>query len=343
MASISASTFKPTFGLSNRHLQTLVGPLLAGVRYHPQHWQELVLSDGDFVELAWFGAPADKVLLLLHGLEGSYQSHYAQRLIHCYTQSGWQVVVAHFRSCGRRLNRSARSYHSGSSDDLAEVITHLPSQASQSLYAIGFSLGGNVLLKWLGENPKQTMLSRAMAVSVPLRLDVCASAIDNGFSRFYQQHLIGLLKKKMHAKRKLGLLPMSEQSLAKLAAVKNFWQFDQQVTAPLNGFASADDYYQRASSISFLTHIATPTLILQALDDPFMNHNVLPAEDELSPNVQLELSKTGGHVGFVESYRLYQRCFLARRSLAFFNATDVSQAVDKPADSFHTDLSKDNF
>ena len=314
---IIESEFQPAKMLANRHVQTLIGPLLVSVSQQPKNWSEIALPDGDFMEIAWFGPDNGPLLLILHGLEGSYRSHYIQRVIKPFITAGWRIAVAHFRGCGRKINARSRSYHSGSSDDLTAAIEHLQQSRQLPTSILGFSLGGNVLLKWLGENPDQQVVKRAMAVSVPFKLDVCATSIGRGFSRTYQKHLIGILKKKTRQKLLLQL-PGHQIDEPDWRSINNFWQFDHLVTAPLNGFNGVNDYYQQASSYQFLPMIKTPTLILQALDDPFMSPEVLPEEAQLGPGITLELSQFGGHVGFFDQLPPHkQPCFLGQKAFAF--------------------------
>ncbi len=319
---IFESRFNPQATLANRHLQTLLGPLLMPVQLHPTQWLSLELPDDDFLEVALFGERSRPMLVLLHGLEGSYQSHYAQRVIRQSLANHWQVAVVHFRSCGRELNRRMNSYHSGASGDLQSAVEALDNRfKSINKVALGFSFGGNVLLKWLGENPKQTSFLAAMAVSVPLKLDKCADAISQGFSQVYQKHLVDLLIEK--TKKKLALeLPGPQLSPAiNFNSIRNFWQFDHQVTAPLHGYSSAEDYYRRASSYYFLPFIETPTLILHALDDPFMSPDVLPGKSGCGSCVIIEASEKGGHVGFIDHWRFREHsCFLAQKVTHHFKS-----------------------
>jgi len=302
-SNIIRSRFRPSLGLRNRHLQTLARTFLPKPEINLRERKFITLSDGDELQLDFYGAENNRVCLLLHGLEGSANSPYIRKLVHLLTGHGKTVVVVHFRGCGQRDNLKARSYHSGVSDDLGEAIDYLESIHKSVEVAAGFSLGGNVLLKYLGERADKSSISKAMAVSVPLRLDICADAIDSGFSKLYQWHLLRSLKRKTRRKLKQfpGCLKLSKKELLN---IKNFWQFDDRVTAPLNGFAGAKDYYQKVSSRQFLKHITTPTLILQAKDDPFMTPEVLPKASELSPDVVLEVSEHGGHVGFVGDEKL---------------------------------------
>ncbi|WP_425557023.1 hydrolase [Ferrimonas gelatinilytica] len=312
--------FRPSRWWRNAHLQT-IWPVLTKPS-HPQalNRQRLELTDGDFIDLDWQRRPDHNapLLLLVHGLEGSADSHYMRRLLSDAENQSLAAVAMHQRSCSGEPNRLTRSYHSGASDDLMAVITELKRQYPESpLWVVGYSLGGNQLVKYLGEQREYARVERAVVVSAPLDLAACARRMERGFSRVYQTHLIGRLQQK--TRDKLDQLPLTEQELSRL---KTFYQFDDRVTAPLNGFSGAEDYYQQASGKAFLAHIAVPTLLLHAVDDPFMTEAVIPAPDELSPSVELELCPNGGHVGFIEGgWPWSPRYYLERRILGYLAAT----------------------
>ena len=216
-----------------------------------------------------------------------------------FQKLGIKVGVLHFRGCSGEHNRLARSYHSGVSDDLNEALNLLGELNFNVRHLIGYSLGGNVLLKWLGEVSSHSHIKSAVAVSVPLLLDECANAIETGFSKVYSHHLLKTLKLKTLYKQK----HFNDEVKINPREVKNintFWEFDEKVTAKLNGFKGAKDYYYQVSSRRFLSSIKTPTLIIHAKDDPFMNEKVIPDENELSSAIQFELAAKGGHVGFIE-------------------------------------------
>jgi len=272
-----------------------------------QRWE---LPDGDFLDLSWSGsgngdraqaATADDprpIAILLHGLEGDRSSNYIVGLSHALQQRGWRSCLMHFRNCGKQPNRLARSYHSGETSDIQRLVEHLRQQyPAAPLMVVGYSLGGNVLLKWLGEQGANAAVDAAVAVSVPMRLDLCADRMETGLSRLYQWHLVSKLRRS--SRRKFSQRDDSPYPLDKLRQLRSFRQFDHQFTAPLHGFASTADYYQRSSSRQFLRDIEVPTLIIHALDDPFMTPGVIPEEAELAPSVTLELSEHGGHVGFI--------------------------------------------
>ncbi len=291
--------FKPAWWLSNPHLQTLWSTLFRkGAKNLKLKRERIELKDGDFIDLDWTEQKNCPLVLILHGFEGSVKSPYAQGMLSAIHQRGWCGVFMHFRGCSGEVNRHARTYHSGDTDDLAFIIEIIQSRANnQPIAAIGFSLGGNVLLKWLGETGAHSNpLCAAVAVSVPFDLHKTAERIQQGFSRVYQEHFMRSVCKKIREKNLKKPMPIDVSVLDNLHSLR---EFDDKITAPLHGFKNADDYYQQASSRQFLKKIAVPTLLLQAKDDPFMMSDTIPEASELSPLVRLELSDEGGHVGFI--------------------------------------------
>ena len=211
--------------------------------------------------------------------------------------NGWQGVLMHFRGCSGRHNRLNRSYHSGDTGDISFFIKELIKRCpNRKITAVGISLGGNALIKYMGELGEKCPLTAAMAISIPFDLGICAKELETGFARIYQSYLINSLIIKTRDKFKNKLAPID---LSRLNEWTNFYSFDHNVTAPLHNFDSVDDYYSKSSCKQFIKHITTPTLILHSKDDPFMNQSALPNEDDLSESVTLELSEQGGHVGFV--------------------------------------------
>ena len=291
------SDFVPAWWLKHPHLQTL-WPALCRARPNVTLDRErLELADGDFVDLDWTRASTQRIALILHGLEGSSRSHYARGMLAALERRGWRAGVLHFRGCSGSLNRLARNYHSGDTADLAFVVARIRERwPGAPLAIIGYSLGGNVLLKWLAERKQTAPVAAAVAVSVPFSLGAVATRLERGASRIYQWRLLSDLKRKMRRKLKARPLPLS---LADVETGTTFWGFDDRVTAPLHGFADAATYYREASCGPTLRDIARPTLIIHALDDPFMVERVIPAANALSPQVRIELSQNGGHVGFI--------------------------------------------
>lgn len=290
-----SSTFRPAWWLKSPHLQTL-WPVL--FRPRPQlalQHEQVELSDGDFIDIAWHPRPDAPLVLVIHGLEGSLESHYSQNLLLALHKAGFSSVFMHLRGRSGTPNRLPRSYHSGLTADVAEVIAHLQRTGRMPDAAVGFSLGGNLILKYLGETGKDAGLQAAVAVSVPFQLQQCARKLEQGFAQVYGQYLLNRLKASYRHKFSQMTSPLSVD----LGKLNTLFAFDDQITAPLNGFAGAEDYYTRSSSAQFLQNIHTPTLIIHAQDDPFMYPTSVPTEAMLSASVTLELTAHGGHVGFV--------------------------------------------
>jgi len=318
--------FKPAWWLNSPHLQTLWPALFRRSPAVPTLRERLVTPDGDFIDLDWCGgdAPAPLVLVL-HGLTGSSRSAYMRGMQAALACRGWRSVALNFRGCSGEPNRTARCYHSGDTADLDFLYRHLRRCAPLApLAAVGFSLGGNVLLKWLGEKGGALDLLAAAAVSVPLQLDRCADRLDRGFSKLYRDRLLRELKDYIHHKRahlqRLGEAGEREKldRLGDLSGIRSFWEYDDRVVARLYGFRDAEDYYRQSSSRQYLQSIQVPTLIVQAWDDPFTTPEILPAEAELSSHVRLEITAGGGHVGFVAGSPAGPRYWLEQRIPEFF-------------------------
>jgi uncharacterized protein len=291
------SAFRPAWWLLGPHAQTIWAALYRAPPSVPLTPERLELPDGDFIDLGWTPETGPGLVIVLHGLEGSAHSAYALATLAAVRRHGWQGVVMHFRGCSGMPNRLPRSYHSGETGDLRFLIETLRARHPHlPLCAVGYSLGGNVLLKYLGERGDLAGLAGAVAVSVPFELDKAARRMERGFSRLYQWFLVGKLRAK--TAHKFAAMP-SPIDLRRLGALRTFRAFDGAVTAPLHGFDSAEDYYARSSSRQFLRAITAPTLILHASDDPFMTSDAVPTPAELAPSIHLELQAQGGHVGFV--------------------------------------------
>lgn len=289
--------FRPAWWLPGGHLQTLWASLLRRAPRLRLRRELLELPDGDQLELCWSGAGAGPIVLVLHGLEGSVRSPYAAAILAAIARCGWRGALMHFRGCGGSLNRLPRSYHSGDTGDLGWVLERLARrEPDTAMAAVGYSLGGNALLKYLGEQGDRSPLQAAVTVSVPFVLDDCARRLERGLSRIYQHYLIGSLRAKTEAKFRVLDAPVP---LPPLETLRSFRAFDDAVTAPIHGFRDVDDYYERSSSRPYLGRIRVPTLILHARDDPFMTPACVPAPGELADCVDLELYPGGGHVGFV--------------------------------------------
>lgn len=318
MSSICKSSFKPAWWLPGPHLQTIWPVLFRKRPELPIQVERVELPEQDFLDIAWLNTSADEPLIMvLHGLEGSIDSHYAAGLLHTLSGAGFNLVFMHFRGCSGEPNRLARGYHSGETGDLSLVVEHVEYKAKKPISAIvGFSLGGNVLLKWLGEHRQSATLRKAVAVSVPFRLDHCADRLDQGLSKLYRNYLLRKLRGSYKRKFSLIRSPLRVD----VDNLKSFRAFDDKVTAPLHGFANVDDYYTRSSSLQFLRWIRTKTLLLHALDDPFMLPETTPLASDLSPSVMLEITDHGGHVGFVTGPTPWQaRYWLDERILSYLS------------------------
>lgn len=316
--------YRPAWWLPSGHLQTLWPFVFRPPAQPVAQTERLDTPDGDFVDLAWFGGPDGPVVLLLHGLEGGLRSHYVRRTVHALTHAGYRACLFQFRGCSGEPNRLARSYHSGDTADLAFVLAHLHTSGRTADAAIGYSLGGNVLLKWLGENGSDAPLRCAMAVSVPFDLGHAADRMATGLSRIYQRYLIDSLVAKCRVKFGRHGSPTAQP----LTQLKTFRLFDDQVTAPLHGFEGVDDYYNRSSSKAFLHAIGVPTLLLHAADDPFMYPHTAPTPDDLSGQVRLEQVARGGHVGFVTGRWPWRaECWFAPRLIAWLRTHGLRSNV----------------
>lgn len=325
--------FKPHPLLKNCHLQTLWTRLARYRANSRVYWHSLSLPDGDFVDLAW-SAPMPEclhdsdtpLLIIFHGLEGSVRSAYADHLMNYANSNGWHAVTMHFRGCSGRLNRAHRAYHSGDTADARYFIETLQQLTSKPLYAAGFSLGGNMLVKLLGEAPALP-LRQAVCVSAPLALGPSSYRIDQGFSRIYRTHLLDNLKRKVLLKLQRGELANHIRlDASAIRRIVNFRTFDDQITAPLHGFRDVDDYYSTCSGLHFLSRVRHPLLIIHAADDPFTCAESIPQPDSYPANIKHELSEHGGHVGFISSRRGRPHFWLSQRIFSYFTTPSTHKA-----------------
>ncbi len=314
---MNAPTYRAPAWLPGGHAQTIWPLLIKGPLppYRRQRWET---PDGDFVDLDWVdGEPGAPCIALFHGLEGSSRSHYARRLMRATSRRGWHGVVIHFRGCSGEANRLARAYHSGDSAEIDWILRRLNAAGYPALFAAGVSLGGNALLKWaaeLGGQPDRPADAIA-AVSVPLDLAAANDALSAGFNLVYARHFLRTLIPAAQAKdrRFPGCF-----DLHRALAARTLRDFDDAVTAPLHGFAGADDYYARSSAGPLLGSIRLPTLLLHAINDPFLPPAALPRPEHLPPAVRLELLAQGGHVGFVHGAPPGQLDWMPARVMAHF-------------------------
>lgn len=295
--------FKPAWWLPTSHFQTIWGGLCRK-RQYPSflNRERVLLPDGDFIDLDWIHSKENTpIVIILHGLEGSVHSTYALGMLRAIHHYGWRGVVMNFRGCSGEHNLLDRSYHSGETGDFAYVVHYLKEREPDvPIAAVGFSLGGNVLLKWLGETGSANPLVAAVGVSVPFELEKSVQRLSKGFSHVYERNFLRSLRKKIKDKFK-HRSHSNKMSFcyAELDHIKTLNEFDQKITAPFYGFSSAEDYYTQSSSRQYIPLIKKPTLLLQAKDDPFLVADLLPTDKELPSTVILEVTEKGGHVGFV--------------------------------------------
>ena len=317
----TAGPYTAPWWLPGGHLQTIWAALLPApwIAWSRERWET---PDGDFIDLDWAGrdaAPSGPLIALFHGLEGSSASPYARAIAAQALAMGWRCVVPHFRGCSGELNRLPRAYHSGDSEEIAWILDFL-SRENKNLFACGISLGGNALLKYLGEKGAHTAVLKAASISAPLDLAAAGRSLDRGFSReLYTRIFLKSLKKKTFEKIRRQKIPVDAM---RLKNARTFWEFDDTVTAPLHGFLGADDYWARSSSAPWLRGIRVPTLVINARNDPFMPEAALDAireSGEVPPNVVLEFPRTGGHAGFPGRNR-----WLAQRVLHFLSTPYLS-------------------
>jgi predicted alpha/beta-fold hydrolase len=317
----SVTTYRAPWWLPGGHLQTIYARSLARryrVQYRRQRWET---PDNDFIDLDWLdpAADGDKLIVVFHGLEGYSQSHYALSLMTVAAQQRWHGVVPHFRGCSGEANRLKRSYHSGDSREIDWILRRIKNvNAERQVYAVGVSLGGNMLLKWLGEEGSgaSDVVRAVAAVSAPLDLVAAAGVLDFGFRRvLYTSHFLKFLRPKALAKIAAHNLPIDARAIR---ASMTFRQFDDLFTAPIHGFKDANDYWTRCSSKPWLREIKLPTLIINACNDPFLPSAALPGRNDVADSVTLEFPRTGGHVGFVSGRFPGDLDWLPMRILKFF-------------------------
>ena len=298
-------TFKPCWWLPTGHLQTCAAslasrPIIETVR------ESILLSDGDQLELHWLHPEQEHlqtpIVLLLHGLEGSVTSNYIQGMLQQIKKYRWRGVMLHFRGSNGCVNALPEGYHAGKTSDLIAALDFITTcYPNASCNAIGYSLGANVLLKFLGECPGQTAIQNAVAVSPPFDLQASSQFMHQGISRLYERHFMKKLKCSITKKLKQGIpMPVDLEALNQISHLQ---EFDERITAPLHGFTGAEDYYTRCSSQSFLSTIQTPTLIIHAEDDPIIPKATIPQSHQLSSAIQMEVYPHGGHVGFISGGR----------------------------------------
>ncbi|MEN8720313.1 MAG: hydrolase [Oceanococcaceae bacterium] len=330
---VVAAEFRPHPLLRAAHLQTIVPTLLRPLPALGLEIETRATADGDVVEWGWFGrpAPGQPVAVLVHGLTGGFASKYLRGTARALQRSGWAGLILQLRGAGAQPNRRPRAYHQGDTEDLHAALQHLrDTYPTSCIAAVGWSLGGNVVLKAAGEAGVDFAADQVAAASVPFALEPCVARLNRGFSRIYQRRMLRDLQSSAQAKAAAMSLPEDVDLPATLQAA-NFRQYDTAWTAPLNGFADAADYYARCACGPYLAGIRRPTLIVHSRDDPFMTPEMIPSASHLAPQVRLEVSERGGHVGFVAAGPGGRPVMWLEQRLAhWLNASRVS--VTAPSD-----------
>jgi uncharacterized protein len=291
--------YTPPPFLFNPHLETIYPAVFRNVPIPPYTRERITTPDNDFLDLDWLTGQSSKVVVISHGLEGNTQRAYIKGMAKAFYQQGFDILAWNYRGCSEELNRALRFYHSGATDDLATVVQHAQAQGRyHEIYLIGFSLGGNLTLKYLGEERRRPdIIKKAVAFSVPLDLARSSDKISMPSNWIYAQRFLKSLRKKVMLKSQF----FNELDTRALSAIKTLREFDDYFTGPLHGFTGAQDYYDRCSSIQFVQRIQVKTLIVNALNDPFLSPECYPYELLSNhPNVCLETPDRGGHVGFTQ-------------------------------------------
>ncbi len=320
--------FLPAWWLPEGHSQTLWRKI-SPPKPIAHKRQRVELGDGDYIDLDWAGKvdPASSkneiIVCLLHGLCGCSGSPYILVMQSALAAQGIASMAINFRGCSGEMNRLARAYHSGVSEDVEEVFKKVSMEYPNHKFAfIGYSLGANVLLKWLGEIRSRPSIRKAVAVSTPFSLEYCSKAMLTGVSQIYGQYFVRRLLKDFQSKqaRLQQIRPDQAKLIAELGVTNNInsiWEFDDKITAPLHGFSSAEDYYRKCSSSGFLKSNATETLLIQSRNDPLIPIKSIPSQESLPASVKLLLTDKGGHVGFISSSK---ENWLEQRILNFIQA-----------------------
>jgi predicted alpha/beta-fold hydrolase len=325
MPILAKSSYIPPVGFGNGHIQTIFPTLfrkVKGVRYQRER---MGTPDDDFLDLDWSSIGACKVAIVSHGLEGSSNRWYVLGVVRALNRGGWDALAWNMRGCSGEPNKTVRSYHSGASEDLAAVVEHvIDGGRYDAVGLVGFSLGGNVTLKYLGERGGEihSGVIRAVTCSVPCDLASGAEQMAKPSNKIYMKRFTRMLHEKIKAKMLIMPDRISDEGYSE---IKTFKEFDDHYTAPLHGFRDAEDYYSRASSKPFIPKITVPTLLVNAKNDPFLAEKSYPLRQaEANPNFFLEMPKSGGHVGFI-AFNKRKEYWFESRVVSFLNHPQVEK------------------
>jgi uncharacterized protein len=297
MPLIKTSHYRPPIHLINGHLETIVPSIFRKISATYKR-ERIELMDGDFLDLDWLTNDREKLVIVSHGLEGNSDRHYAKGMASYFFKNGWDAVAWNCRGCSGEINRLQRFYHHGATEDLAAVVDHALKKKYTHIVMVGFSMGGSMTLKYLGEQKENVArtIKAAVVFSVPCDLGSSARELEKSTNKFYLNRFLKKLGVKMQIKSQLFPDQISVNDFEK---IKSFREFDERYTAPLHGFVDADDFYAKASCGPYLSAIQIPTLIVNALNDPFLPDACYPYELASSHDfIHLETPVQGGHVGF---------------------------------------------
>ncbi len=321
MPIVEGSGYRAPIFFRNPHAQTVYPSVFRKIHGLNYVRERIITQDDDFLDLDWSTVGSAGLAITLHGLEGDSRRSYMKGMVRAMNSHGWDAVAVNFRGCSGEPNRRTRMYHSGETQDLQLVIDHaLSSGQYRYISLIGFSLGGNVILKYLGESGASVnpAIMAAVALSAPCDLKSCSDKLDHWSNWAYSARFLKLLRKKIETKaaRYPHLIDISN-----LASVKTLKDFDEKFTAPIHGFRNADDYYRRSSSRQFIGAIRVPCLLINSQDDPFLTPECYPLEEaRTNPSLFLEIPEHGGHVGFV-SFNERGNYWSETRSAQFVTST----------------------
>lgn len=292
---MEVGAYRPPLPLFNRHLETIFPALFRRVNIPPLERERIATSDDDFLDIDWLKCGSDRLIIVSHGLEGNSRRPYVLGMLLAFHRHGFDALSWNYRGCSEEMNRQLRFYHSGATDDLDWLVNHCTQKGYRNIYLVGFSLGGNLTLKHLGEKGKDIPpeVKGAVTFSVPMNLDTSCDQISRRSNYLYSRRFLRSLKGKILSKA----AKMTGLDTRHIGKIRTLREFDDRYTAPLHGFADAETYYKRCSSLYFLNTIAVPTLVVNARNDPFLGADCFP-ESVNNPNVTLEYPSRGGHVGF---------------------------------------------
>ncbi len=323
MALIHTSSYTPAIAFKSRHFNTIYRTLFHKIEVGFQR-ERMEMLDGDFMDIDFSTIGSKSVVVIVHGLEGSSQSKYVTALSQISNEEGFDVAAVNLRGCSGETNRLLNSYHSGKTNDLAELLDYLETnKAYDAYYVVGYSLGGNILLKYLGESRSDypSKLKGGVGVSVPCDLKASSETIAKFWNMVYMQNFLISLKKKTRIK--LAQFPENDLQTEAILNAKNFLDFDNYFTAPVNGFKDANDYWKQNSCKQFLEGIKIPSLLVTSIDDPFLSDSCIPVKEaENNDNFHLEVTKYGGHVGYNSNFDHGSGFWLEKRISDFFRKLD---------------------